>query len=188
MTSDSTTPPDPADSPQAPTTSPDEAMATSGATAGSRDEAGAAAPEPTAASGTLSARRGSRTPQSMKPSTAAAKLDVYLPATPAEFRAGMVTRDQLDALQRTPPPWLVELRRNGPHPRSVVAARLRVSTSGLARAGLTEALTTAQIEDLIANPPEWLHRERATLAEVKREEQRIKERDAQRRAGPGRPA
>jgi hypothetical protein len=124
----------------------------------------------------------------MKASTAAAKLDVYLPATPAEFQAGMVTRDELDALQRTPPPWLVELRRNGPHPRSVVAARLRVSTSGLARAGLTGALTTAQIEDLIANPPEWLHRERATLAEVKREEQRIKERDAQRRAGPGRPA
>ncbi|WP_298457248.1 DUF5997 family protein [uncultured Cellulomonas sp.] len=121
----------------------------------------------------------------MKPATAAAKLDVYLPATPPEFQTGVVTREELNELQRTPPPWLVDLRRHGPHPRSVVAARLRVSTSGLARNGLTDPLTTAQIEELVANPPAWLSRERASLAEVKREEQRIKARDAERRAASG---
>ncbi|MCR6688349.1 DUF5997 family protein [Cellulomonas sp.] len=118
----------------------------------------------------------------MKPSTAAAKLDVYLPATPEEFRAGMVTRDELAALQADPPAWLTDLRRNGPHPRNVVAARLRVSTSGLARAGVTEALTTEEINALIAEPPEWLERERQTFEEVRREERRITARDADRRA------
>jgi hypothetical protein len=78
----------------------------------------------------------------------------------------------------------VELRRDGPHPRSVVAARLRVSTSGLARHGLTDPLTTEQIDAIIADPPPWLSLERASLAEVRREERRIKERDAQRRGGP----
>lgn len=121
-------------------------------------------------------------PQEMKPSTAAAKLDVYLPATPEEFRAGMVTRDELAALQADPPAWLTDLRRNGPHPRNVVAARLRVSTSGLARAGVTEALTTEEINALIAEPPEWLERERQTFEEVRREERRITARDADRRA------
>ncbi|WP_146901830.1 DUF5997 family protein [Cellulomonas aerilata] len=124
----------------------------------------------------------------MKPATAAAKLGVYLPATPEEFQEGLVTREQLNELQRTPPPWLEDLRRNGPHPRSVVAARLRVSTSGLARHGLTDPLTTAQIEAIIADPPPWLSLERASLAEVKREERRVKERDAQRRAGSAPPA
>lgn len=135
----------------------------------------------TPASADAPARRA-RTTQTMKPATAAAKLGVYLPATPEEFRAGPVSRDELDALQRTPPPWLVELRCAGPHPRAVVAARLRISTSGLARNGLTDPLTTAQIEAIIAEEPEWLHRERATHAEVKREELRIRERDAARAA------
>lgn len=129
------------------------------------------------------ARRTTRTPQTMKPATAAAKLGVYLPATPSDFQERDLSREELNELQRTPPPWLVELRREGPHPRSVVAARLRISTSGLARHGLTDPLTTAQIEEIIANPPEWLSLERASLAEVKREERRLKERDAQRRAG-----
>lgn len=129
------------------------------------------------------ARRTTRTPQTMKPATAAAKLGVYLPATPPDFRERDLSREELNELQRTPPPWLVELRREGPHPRSVVAARLRISTSGLARHGLTDPLTTAQIEEIIAHPPEWLSLERASLAEVKREERRLKERDAQRRAG-----
>ncbi|NTW42764.1 MAG: hypothetical protein HGA44_23345 [Cellulomonadaceae bacterium] len=115
-------------------------------------------------------------PQSMKPATAAAKLDVYLPATPAEFRDSMITRTELDELQRNPPEWLKELRRTGPHPRSVVAARLRVSTSGLARHGLTDPLTTEQIEQIIADAPDWLGRERASLAEVRREERRRAER------------
>jgi hypothetical protein len=118
----------------------------------------------------------------MKPATAAAKLGVYLPATPEEFQAGPVSRDQLDDLQRNPPEWLTELRKNGPHPRSVVAARLRISTSGLARNGLTDPLTTEQIDAIVEESPEWLHRERATQAEEKREEQRLRERVAARAA------
>lgn len=112
----------------------------------------------------------------MKPATAAQKLDVYLPATPQEFQEGLVSRDELDELQRNPPPWLVELRREGPHPRSVIAARLRVSNSGLARGGVTEALTTAEIAELNAAPPEWLVRERESYAEVRREQRRLSER------------
>lgn len=111
----------------------------------------------------------------MKSFTAALKLDVYLPATPPEFQDGEVSREELDELQRNPPQWLVELRRDGPHPRNVVAARLRVSNSGLARGGITEPLTTTQIADLIADPPEWLIKERETFAEVRREERRLKE-------------
>jgi hypothetical protein len=117
--------------------------------------------------------------QVMKPSTAAEKLDVYLPATPREFQEGMVSREELGELQRNPPQWLVDLRRNGPHPRNVVAARLRVSNSGLARGGITEPLTTAQIAALVADPPEWLTRERATHAEVKREQRQLQERRAE---------
>ena len=120
--------------------------------------------------------------QEMKPSTAAAKLDVYLPATPEEFRTGTVTRDELAELQRNPPAWLTELRRNGPHPRNVVAARLRVSTSGLARAGVTDPLTTDEINALVADPPQWLVRERQTFEEVRREERRLEAREADRRA------
>src|SRR5215813_4617726 len=111
----------------------------------------------------------------MKPSTAALKLDVYLPATPREFQEGLVSREELDELQRNPPQWLADLRRDGPHPRNVVAARLRVSKSGLARGGITEPLTTAQIAALIADPPPWLTHERATHIEAQREEQRLRE-------------
>ncbi len=113
-----------------------------------------------------------RKPQYLKPQTAATKLGVYLPATPPEFQDDPISRADLAALEADPPAWLVELRRNGPHPRQTVAARLRVSTSGLARNGVTEALTTEQIEAIIADPPEWLGRERASLAEVKRQEAR----------------
>jgi hypothetical protein len=112
----------------------------------------------------------------MKPSTAALKLEVYLPATPREFQEGLVSREELDELQRNPPQWLVDLRRDGPHPRNVVAARLRVSNSGLARGGIMEPLTTAQIAALVADPPAWLARERATYAEVRREQRRLQER------------
>jgi hypothetical protein len=115
----------------------------------------------------------SKKSQVMKPSTAALKLDVYLPATPPEFQDGMVSREELDELQRNPPQWLADLRRDGPHPRNVVAARLRVSNSGLARAGITDPLTTAQIAALVADPPEWLTRERASYAEVQREQRRL---------------
>ncbi|MDH6140280.1 MULTISPECIES: DUF5997 family protein [Kitasatospora] len=116
-----------------------------------------------------------KTTQTMKPATAAKKLEIYLPATPAEFQEGVVSRDELNTLQTDPPAWLVELRKNGPHPRSVVAARLGVSTSGLARGGVTEALTTSQIEELRDEAPEWLQRERTIQAEVRREADRLKE-------------
>jgi hypothetical protein len=118
----------------------------------------------------------------MKPATAAKKLGVYLQATPAEFQDGTVSRDELDALQADPPEWLRELRRNGPHPRSVVAARLGVSISGLARAGITEALTTEDIEAIRAADPDWLERERATLAEVRRQEAELKKAELKKKA------
>ncbi|MEU6356629.1 DUF5997 family protein [Streptomyces sp. NPDC047072] len=113
--------------------------------------------------------------QTMKPATAAKKLGVYLPATPAEFQEGVVSRADLNELQANPPEWLQELRRNGPHPRPVVAARLGVSIAGLARGGVTEALTTEQIDALREEGPEWLEKERATQAEVRKENARIKE-------------
>lgn len=124
--------------------------------------------------------KSQQTAQTMKPATAAKKLGVYLPATPAEFQDGVVTRAELDALQAEPPQWLRTLRREGPHPRPVVAARLGVSIAGLARGGVTEALTTEQIEALKAERPEWLEKERATQAEVRREAARLKARDAER--------
>ncbi|MEV0637855.1 DUF5997 family protein [Streptomyces sp. NPDC050619] len=113
--------------------------------------------------------------QTMKPATAAKKLGVYLPATPEEFQGGVVTRSELNELQANPPAWLTELRRTGPHPRPVVAARLGVSIAGLARGGVTEPLTTEQIEALRQEGPEWLEKERALQAEVREEAARLKE-------------
>ncbi|MBE1502479.1 hypothetical protein H4696_009579 [Amycolatopsis lexingtonensis] len=118
-----------------------------------------------------------KTAQTMKPATAAKKLGVYLEATPAEFQEGVVSRDELNALQADPPEWLQELRRNGPHPRPVVAAKLGVSIGGLTRGGITEALTTEQIDALKAESPDWLVRERATQAEVRKETVRVKEKN-----------
>ncbi|WP_369245315.1 DUF5997 family protein [Streptomyces sp. R41] len=123
-----------------------------------------------------------QTTQTMKPATAAKKLGVYLEATPAEFQEGVVSRAELSALQADPPEWLRELRLNGPHPRPVVASKLGVSIAGLARGGVTEALTTEQIEALKTDNPEWLQKERATQAEVRKEAARIKERNAERAA------
>ncbi|MEU8749242.1 MULTISPECIES: DUF5997 family protein [Streptomyces] len=120
--------------------------------------------------------------QTMKPATAAKKLGVYLEATPAEFREGVVTRAELNALQADPPQWLLDLRRDGPHPRPVVAAKLGVSIAGLARGGVTEPLTTEQIEAVKQEQPEWLTKERATQAEVRKETARIKKRNAEREA------
>ncbi|MFI6369980.1 DUF5997 family protein [Streptomyces sp. NPDC050546] len=120
--------------------------------------------------------------QTMKPATAAKKLGVYLEATPAEFREGVVSRAELNELQANPPQWLQDLRHNGPHPRPVVAAKLGVSIAGLARAGVTEPLTTEQIETLKQEGPEWLERERATQAEVRKETARIKKKNAERQA------
>lgn len=123
-----------------------------------------------------------QTTQTMKPATAAKKLGVYLEATPAEFREGVVSRAQLDQLQAEPPEWLRELRAKGPHPRPVVAAKLGVSIAGLARGGVTEPLTTEEIEALKQEQPEWLVKERATQADVRKEAARIKKRDAERAA------
>ncbi|MFF4186793.1 DUF5997 family protein [Streptomyces sp. NPDC001691] len=123
-----------------------------------------------------------QTTQTMKPATAAKKLGVYLEATPAEFQEGVVSRTELNALQADPPQWLKDLRRTGPHPRPVVAAKLGVSIAGLARGGVTEALTTEQIDALKQDNPEWLQKERATQAEVRKEAVRIKEKQQQDRA------
>jgi hypothetical protein len=123
-----------------------------------------------------------QTTQTMKPATAAKKLGVYLPATPTEFQEGVVTRSELNALQTDPPQWLRDLRRNGPHPRPVVAAKLGVSIAGLARGGVTEPLTTEQIDELKQELPGWLRQERATQAEVRKEAERIKEKNAEKSA------
>jgi len=122
-----------------------------------------------------------KTPQTMKPATAAKKLGVYLQATPAEFQDGVVTRDELNAWQADAPEWLVTLRQEGPHPKDVVAAKLGVSISGLARGGVDEALTTAQIDALLADQPDWLVAERANLVEVRKDEKRIREQQAAKR-------
>lgn len=118
----------------------------------------------------------------MKPATAAKKLGVYLPATPAAFQEGVVSRAELNELQTNPPEWLRELRQNGPHPRPVVAARLGVSIAGLARGGVTEPLTTEQIEALREEGPEWLEKERATQADVRKEAARVKKLHAEKDA------
>ncbi|MFD9866507.1 DUF5997 family protein [Streptomyces niveus] len=128
-----------------------------------------------------------QTTQTMKPATAAKKLGVYLEATPADFQEGVVSRGELNALQADPPAWLQELRREGPHPRPVVAAKLGVSIAGLARGGVTEALTTEQIDALKDELPAWLRRERATQAEVRKEAARVKEKNAERAEQARRP-
>lgn len=110
----------------------------------------------------------------MKPVTAAAKLGIYLPAAPEAFQASPITRAELDALRAAPPQWLTDLLHNGPFPRDVVAQKLGVSRSGLARAGVTEALDADQIGALIADPPEWLVRERESYLEVVAEKARVK--------------
>jgi hypothetical protein len=123
--------------------------------------------------------KSQKTTQTMKPATAAKKLGIHLPAAPAEFQEGVVSRDELNALQADPPAWLRDLRASGPHPREVAAAKLGVSIAGLARGAGTEPLTTEQIDALKADPPEWLQHERATLATARREAVRAKEKSQQ---------
>ncbi|GAA1941283.1 DUF5997 family protein [Agromyces allii] len=120
--------------------------------------------------------------QSMKPETAAKKLGILLDATPEEFREGTITRDEVTKLQADPPEWLETLRREGPHPRTVVASKLGISNSGLARGGVTEPLTSAEIKSLLEAPPAWLVQERATQAAVRAEKIRVAERDKERAA------
>ncbi len=112
--------------------------------------------------------------QTMKPETAAKKLGVYLPATPEVFREGPISRVEFLEMQAEPPEWLADLRRAGPHPRPVVAQKLGISISGLARGGVTDALTTAEIKSLLEAPPAWLVTERATQAAVRDDAIRVK--------------
>lgn len=121
-------------------------------------------------------------PQTMKAATAAKKLGILLPAAPEEFRDRDISRTELDELNANPPEWLATLRADGPHPRDIVARKLGVSNSGLARGGVTEPLTTAEIKALLADPPEWLVAERATQAQVRAENARVKQRNAERAA------
>ncbi|AYF99396.1 hypothetical protein D7I47_01805 [Protaetiibacter intestinalis] len=85
---------------------------------------------------------------------------MYLPAAPEEFQAAQHSREELAALQAEPPAWLATLRREGPHPRGEVSRRLGITNSGLARAGVSDAMTTAEIQAILADPPEWLLVER----------------------------
>lgn len=98
--------------------------------------------------------------QLLSPKTAAEKLGVFLPATPEDFRATPISRDDVQALQQNPPEWLATLRREGPHPRHEVSYRLGVSNSALARAGVSDSMTTAEIRALLEERPEWLVDER----------------------------
>jgi hypothetical protein len=112
----------------------------------------------------------------MKPATAAKKLDVYLPATPSAFQDNPITRTELAALQADPPQWLEDLRKNGPHPKNLVAAKLGVSIAGLKRGGVVEALTTEQINALIEEKPSWLIAERDSYKAALSEQRRMKAR------------
>ncbi|MEV6771183.1 DUF5997 family protein [Nocardia sp. NPDC051030] len=129
-----------------------------------------------------------KNPQDMKPLTAAAKLGIYLPATPEEFRNSPVTRAQLEELRTNPPEWLTELRRTGPFPRDVTAHKLGISNSGLSRNGVSDSLTADEIAALLADQPDWLVKERANLVEVRKEAERVKAKEAERRAASNRPA
>lgn len=121
-------------------------------------------------------------PQAMKPLSAAKKLGILLSAAPESFQSAPVTRNEFLEIQATPPEWLSTLRRDGPHPREVIARKLGVSTSGLARAGVADSLTTVEIKELLARMPEWLVAERARQAGVREENARIKSERAARAA------
>jgi Family of unknown function (DUF5997) len=116
----------------------------------------------------------------MKPATAAKKLDVYLSATPVEFQENAITRGELAALQADPPQWLKDLRKNGPHPKNLAAAKLGVSIAGLARGGVVDALTTDQINALLDEKPEWLITERESYQMALQEQRRMKALHAER--------
>lgn len=110
----------------------------------------------------------------MKPATAAAKLGIVGSAAPESFQTTPITRAELDELRENPPAWLVDLQRNGPFPRDVVARKLGVSKSGLARGGATEPLDADQIGALLADPPDWLVREREIHRDVIAEAERVR--------------
>ena len=55
-----------------------------------------------------------------------------------------------------------------------MAAKLGISIAGLARGGVTEALTTEEINTLLEDKPEWLIAERENYQNVLSEERRLK--------------
>ncbi|BAC17872.1 conserved hypothetical protein [Corynebacterium efficiens YS-314] len=101
----------------------------------------------------------------MKPQTAAKKLGLYLPATPEEFQNNALTHQEFNALQENPPEWLQTLRREGPHPRPVVAQKLGITIAALKKNDMDQPLTTAEIKALLENQPDWLRAARTQLAE-----------------------
>lgn len=101
----------------------------------------------------------------MKPQTAAKKLGIYLPAAPEEFQRSAITHAELRELQQNPPQWIVDLRREGPHPRPEVARKLGITISALKRHEMDKPLTTQEITELLQNQPEWLRAARTALAE-----------------------
>ncbi len=102
--------------------------------------------------------------QAMKPQTAANKLGLYLPATPEEFQNSALTHEEFVSLQKNPPEWLQTLRREGPHPRKVVAQKLGISNTALKSSEISAPLTTAEIKELLADQPEWLAKARKDMA------------------------
>lgn len=115
----------------------------------------------------------------MKPQTAAKKLGIYLPATPAEFQENALTHAQFRELQDNPPTWLQKLRRNGPHPRPVVAQKLGITIAALRRNDYDKPLTTAEIKALLEDQPAWLSKARAELAAQREQEAKQHESDAE---------
>lgn len=101
----------------------------------------------------------------MKPMTAAKKLNIFLPAAPEEFQKTALTHDEFVGLQNNPPQWLKDLRANGPHPRAEVARKLGITAAALKRNDMDKPLTTAEINSLLSDRPEWLREERKSLAE-----------------------
>lgn len=113
----------------------------------------------------------------MRPQTAAKKLGIYLPATPEEFQQNAVTHAELRELQENPPEWLAALRREGPHPRPVVAQKLGISVTALKKNEMDRPLTTTEIKELLENQPEWLREARTALAKSREESSRANDAD-----------
>ena len=105
----------------------------------------------------------------MRAQTAAKKLGIYLPAAPEDFQANALTHAELRELQENPPEWLATLRREGPHPRPVVAQKLGISVTALKKNDMDRPLTTAEIKELLSAMPEWLETARKAHAEERSE-------------------
>lgn len=75
----------------------------------------------------------------------------------------------------------------GAVPRDVVARKLGVTNTALARNDVSDSMTQAEIDALSAEEPDWLKAERENYAEVQREAVRVKEKEEARRAQTNRP-